>query len=78
MLVYDLEDIEANELVYSYQVEGRSDDVGVVAIDETGATTIRSLAPGDRHRRYAMHLAFRLKEMSQENDFKDHGLVMWY
>lgn len=76
MLVYDLEDIEADELLYSYQVEGRADDVGGVSIDVTGATSIRSLAPGNRQRRYAMHLAFRLKEISQENDFKDRGLAM--
>ena len=79
MLVYDLQDIVGDSLIYSYQVEGREQDVGSISIDtSSGVTEVVDLAPNDDFRWYAHHLMRRLEGMYADNDFKDHGLVMWY
>lgn len=66
-------------LTYSYFVECNEIDFGVVSINtETGETTIESLAPSDKFKRYAFHLMRRLEKDYAQGTLTDDGSVVWY
>ena len=78
MLKYKLVEETPSNVVYEYFPEGDT-KFGVVSFDKkSNANSIVTLAPQDRHRRYAQKLFSKIKEFANNDSFDKEGMIAWY
>lgn len=79
MLTYSKIATMGHTALFEYYPEGDTSKPGVISFDfDSGECEITCLADGDRHSRYANHLANALESQHAGDGVVPSGTIMWY